>query len=153
MACAASIFPRSNNWAEKIVGGWSLSGIFNWHSGFPYSPFVSVLNGSLYCGQCGYGQLLPAAYWVAQALATSSDAFKTEANSNFPKGPTPYPWWHSILFNTNLHCFHRHRLWNRASSVSGAARTPSPAGIQGLDLTLSKGFSLPSAGTWRKCEV
>ena len=28
-------FHGSNNWVEKIAGGWSLSGIWNWHSGFP----------------------------------------------------------------------------------------------------------------------
>src|SRR5207247_9031350 len=52
------IFHGSNSWMEKIVGGWSLSGIFTLHSGFPWSPVVSVQGGSLYCGTCGYGALL-----------------------------------------------------------------------------------------------
>jgi hypothetical protein len=29
---------HGNSWAEKIVGGWSISGIMNAHSGFPWTP-------------------------------------------------------------------------------------------------------------------
>ena len=54
-------FHGSKAWLEKIVGGWSLSGILNIHSGFPWTPLVSVSNpnpkdpgGSLYCDTCGY---------------------------------------------------------------------------------------------------
>src|SRR5258708_19810862 len=38
-------FHGSNSWMEKIAGGWSLSGIFNLHSGFPWTPMVSVNGG------------------------------------------------------------------------------------------------------------
>ena len=31
-------FHGNRGWIEKIAGGWSLSGIFNLHSGFPWSP-------------------------------------------------------------------------------------------------------------------
>jgi hypothetical protein len=55
-------FHGSRGWLEKIAGGWSISGILNLHSGFPWTPVVSVQGGSLYCGTCGYSQLLPAAY-------------------------------------------------------------------------------------------
>ena len=32
------LFHGDRGWVEKIAGGWSLSGIFNIHSGFPWSP-------------------------------------------------------------------------------------------------------------------
>jgi Carboxypeptidase regulatory-like domain len=32
------IFKGSHSWGEKIVGGWTLSGILNAHSGFPWTP-------------------------------------------------------------------------------------------------------------------
>ena len=32
------IFHGNHSWAEKLVGGWSLSGIWNLHSGFPWNP-------------------------------------------------------------------------------------------------------------------
>ena len=31
-------FHGSRGWLEKIAGGWSISGIFNIHSGFPWTP-------------------------------------------------------------------------------------------------------------------
>ncbi len=35
------IFHGSNNWMEKAVGGWSLSGIATFHSGFGWTPYLS----------------------------------------------------------------------------------------------------------------
>lgn len=52
------IFHGSNGWAEKIAGGWSLSGIFQYHTGFPYSPTYGIPS-SLYCTQCGYTTIRP----------------------------------------------------------------------------------------------
>jgi hypothetical protein len=52
------IFHGSQNWMEKIVGGWSLSGIFQYHTGFPFAPNFGI-SQSLYCTQCGYYNLRP----------------------------------------------------------------------------------------------
>ncbi len=52
------VFFHGNNLLEKIAGGWSLSGIFNFHTGFPFSPNYGISN-SLYCSQCGYYNLRP----------------------------------------------------------------------------------------------
>lgn len=52
------IFHGDSAWVEKIVGGWSLSGIFQFHTGFPYSPTYGIPS-SLYCTQCGYGTIRP----------------------------------------------------------------------------------------------
>jgi hypothetical protein len=137
-------FHGSSSWMEKIAGGWSLSGIFNWHSGFPYSPFLSVPSGSLYCGQCGYTTLLPAAYLGGAGTSTSSDAFKVgppsnpEVNSNFPKGGSAY-------FSTPT-------FTSFTGTDSGTALPQSPGvarnslimpGYRALDLTLAKAFGLP----------
>ncbi len=35
-------FHGNRAWVDKIVGGWSISGILNIHSGFPWTPLVSV---------------------------------------------------------------------------------------------------------------
>ena len=67
---------RGNNWAERLAGGWSISGILNAHSGFPWSPvynqndltggFDPVFNFGKFAGgsssDAGNGQIQPAAY-------------------------------------------------------------------------------------------
>jgi hypothetical protein len=132
-------FHGSNRWIEKIAGGWSLSGVFNAHSGFPWSPLVSVQNGSLYCGQCGYGTLLPASYLGGAGNSTSNDRFKTEAASNFPNGGAAY-------FTTPSYTAF-------AGTSSGTSVPQSPAvhrnslnlpGYKDVDITLSKAFGLPN---------
>lgn len=52
------IFHGKAGWAEKVFGDWSLSGIFQMHTGFPYSPTYNI-SSSLYCTQCGYFSIRP----------------------------------------------------------------------------------------------
>lgn len=101
---------------------------------------VSVQGGSLYCGQCGYGTLFPAAYVGGAGSSTSKDAFKTVANSNFPKGGAAY-------FSTPTYTAF-------SGTSSGTAVPQSPGvhrnsfnlpGYKDLDLTLAKAFGLPKA--------
>jgi hypothetical protein len=132
-------FHGNNSWMEKIAGGWSLSGIFNWHSGFPWSPFVSVPSGSLYCGQCNYGQLLPAAFLGGAGDSTSSEAFKGPVSSNFPNGgpayfstPDPLPTFTGTDSGTAL-----------PQSPGVARNSLTMPGYRALDLTLAKAFGLP----------
>jgi hypothetical protein len=130
-------FHGSRGWMEKIAGGWSLSGILNAHSGFPWTPMVSVNGGNTYCGACGYGSLFPAAYLGGAGSSTSSDAFKTPANSNFPKGGTayfsptpPYP----AFFGTTL-----------PPSPGVHRNSFNLPGYRAVDMTLAKAFGLPKA--------
>lgn len=132
------IFRGANGWVEKIVGGWSLSGIFNLHSGFPYSPLVNVVGGSLYCSTCGYSQLFPAAYLGGAGNNTSNSAFKGPVSANFPKGGTAY-------FSTPT--------YTAFSSGYGTALPQSPGvernslnqpGYKDIDFTIIKGFGLPN---------
>jgi Carboxypeptidase regulatory-like domain/TonB dependent receptor-like, beta-barrel len=128
-------FHNTESLLHHVVDGWSLSGIFNAHSGFPWTPFVNVNGGNTYCSSCGYGSLLPTAYLGGAGGSTSNDAFKTVANSNFPNGgaayfsPTPpYP----TFFGTMLPPppgVHRNSL--------------NLPGYRDVDLTLAKGFGLP----------
>ena len=121
---------------KELANGWSLSGIFNIHSGYPWTAFVNVNGGNTYCTQCGYGSLLPTAYLGGAGGSTSNDAFKTVANSNFPNGGAAYfsPTTYSAFFGTSLPPspgVHRNAL--------------NLPGYKGVDLTLSKGFGLPKA--------
>src|SRR5712672_3226468 len=133
-------FRGSNSWLEKIAGGWSISGIFNIHSGFPWTPLVSVIGGDLYCGQCGYNLVFPVTNLGGAGTSTSNDAFKTVASSNFPKGGTAY-------FSAPPSSYTAF-----SGTASGTGRPTAPAvhrnslnlpGYKDLDLTLAKGFGLP----------
>jgi hypothetical protein len=76
------IFRGSHNWVEKIVGGWSLSGIFSVHSGFGWTPVYNAPH-QIYCNTCNYGfQNLRPQYLGGAVNSTSNNAFKT--GSNFP---------------------------------------------------------------------
>ncbi|HXS12776.1 MAG TPA: carboxypeptidase regulatory-like domain-containing protein [Acidobacteriaceae bacterium] len=52
------IFHGGNQFLEKILGEWSLSGILQLHTGFPYSPTYGIPL-SLYCTNCGYSNIRP----------------------------------------------------------------------------------------------
>ena len=140
-----TFFRGGNSWVDKIAGGWSLSGIFNWHSGFPWSPMVSVQGGNLYCGNCGYSSLFPAGYLGGAGHSTSNDAFEQAAppnvgsNSNFPNGGAAY-------FSTPTYTAYN------CGTCAGTALPQNPGvyrnsltvpGYKDVDLTISKGFGLP----------
>lgn len=131
-------FHGSNAWLEKIAGGWSLSGIFNVHSGFPWTPVVSVVGGSLWCGTCNYKTLFPAAYLGGAGGSTSNDAFKT--GSNFPKGGAAY-------FSTPAYtAFTGSNFGNSRPQNPGVHRNSfNGPGYRDVDLTLSKAFGIPKA--------
>ena len=131
------IFFRGQGWKEKILDGWSLSGILNIHSGFPWTPMVNVDGGNTYCSQCGYGGLFPTAYLGGAGSSTSNDAFKTVAKSNFPNGGTAY-----------------YSPATYPAGMFGSSLPPNPGvhrnslnlpGYKGVDMTISKGFRLPKA--------
>ena len=138
------IFRGSKGWLEKVAGDWSLSGIWNWHSGFPYTPNVSTQGaGNLYCSNCGYNQLLPAAYLGGAGTSTSNKAFEQIAgpgSANFPNGGAAY-------FTAPTYT-----LYNCTPDCSGTSVPQSPGvsrnsltlpGYKDVDLTLAKGFGLP----------
>ncbi len=88
-----------HNWVGKVASGWTVSGIFNWHTGFPWSPVFNTgsggtPSGSLYCSTCNYTQLLPGAYLGGAGRDTSNAAFKSGPkvgnglNINFPLAAT-----------------------------------------------------------------
>ena len=88
------LFRGGHNVMERLVGGWSFSGILNLHTGFPWSPIYNSTVGSLYCSTCSYTQVLPAAYLGGAGHDWSNDAYKSGpgvgngVNANFPLAAT-----------------------------------------------------------------
>jgi len=130
------IFHGEKRWLEKLVGGWTISPIFNLHTGFPWTPLVSVVGGSLYCGTCGYGTLFPAANLGGAGTSTSNDAFRTGAN--YSKGGTAY-------FSTPTYtAFTGNNFGSANPPAPGVGRNSlNGPGYKDVDATLVKAFGLP----------
>ena len=86
------IFHGEHGWAEKVVGGWTLSGIFNWHTGFPWNPVYNAVTtgSSLYYNGSGYGQLRPAGTMGGAGTKTGNNNFMQAANPNYGGDGTTY---------------------------------------------------------------
>lgn len=140
-------FHGNRAWVDKIVGGWSISGILNIHSGFPWSPLVSVSNpnpldpgGSLYCDTCGYTTLYPSAYLGGAGSSTSNDQFKT--GSNYPNGGAAY-------FTTPAYTAYTGKttpaFGNALPQAPGVERNSlNGPGYRDVDMTITKAFGLPN---------
>jgi hypothetical protein len=132
------LFHGGRSWMEKVAGGWSLSGIFNWHSGFPWTPVVNVVGGNLYCDTCGYSQL-PALYLGGAGTSTSNDQFKT--GSNYPLGGAAY-------FATPAYTAYNGTTtpaFGNANPQVAHRNTITGPGYRDVDMTLAKSFGLPRA--------
>jgi hypothetical protein len=150
-AWSPAIFKDRDSWAEKLLGGWTISGIINAHSGFPWTPVYNNIGcGVVYAesGSNGGGwncALRPAAYLGGAGSDSSIDAFR-RPGGNFPGGGSAY-------FREPAHvtgpAF--------ADVVSGAAAAgpiPEAPAVErnffrgpryfNVDATLLKGFGLPA---------
>jgi hypothetical protein len=146
-----TIFKDTDSWKEKLIGGWSISGILNAHSGFPWTPVYNGIGcGVVYAesGSNGGGwncALRPAAYLGGAGNDYSIDAFR-RAGGNFPGGGTAF-------FTEPAH----QQGPPFADVVSGAAAPgpiPQAPGVErnsfrgprylNVDATVNKSFGLPS---------
>jgi len=75
-------FHGSHGWIEKVAGGWSLGGIWNWHTGFPWDAVYNAV-GSLYYPGSGYGTLRPAGHLTGAGTSTGNKTFEQSINPNF----------------------------------------------------------------------
>ncbi|MGC8549712.1 MAG: carboxypeptidase regulatory-like domain-containing protein [Acidobacteriaceae bacterium] len=79
---------RANSWMEKLVGGWTLTGVWNVHTGFPWSPNYST-NGSLYNTDAGYYNLRPMANLGGYKPSSIHD-YEQATNPNFGTNGAQY---------------------------------------------------------------
>jgi hypothetical protein len=126
------LFKGGRKWLEKVAGGWSISGIMDWHSGFPWTPTYSNTGGNVVYPNSGYGTLRPAAYSGGAQNDYSNAAFM-RPNGNFPNGALAYftlPTWPAT----------------GVPPAPGVGRN-SFRGPRyfGLDATLGKAFGLPNS--------
>jgi hypothetical protein len=150
------IFHGNDAWAEKVAGGWSLSGIMTLHSGFGWTPIYQEPH-QIYCYNCGYGYTnLRPHYLGGASHSTSNKAFET--GSNFPNYSEITK---SDNTGTNHNLFSNpfFEVPNYAAAITdnpgestttfipppGLDRNSFPGpGYRGVDLTIAKSFGLPT---------
>ncbi len=70
-------------WVDKVVGGWTISGIINGHSGFPWTP-QSCPSGTIDYAGSNIGCLFPGSYLGGATNSTSNSTFESPFG-NFQK--------------------------------------------------------------------
>jgi hypothetical protein len=150
------IFRGGHNWAEKVAGGWTLSGIMNLHSGFGWTPTYSTAN--LYYNGSPYTSLRPN-YLGGAGHNTSNDAFKSGPgvgggqNLNFPNIQSNVVQTATSYSNTYFSVPDYTAALAGSTFPGNAPGLPPPPGIarnsfdgpgyRDVDLTLAKAFGLP----------
>jgi Carboxypeptidase regulatory-like domain len=145
------LFHGGHAWVEKVVGGWSLSGIFTVQSGYGWTPVYQSPH-QIYCNTCNYGfQNLRPFYNGEAGHSTSSNAFKT--GSNFPNPGTANTGTNNDEFSNNYFSVPNYAdaiTDNPGQSTTnvipppGLGRNSFPGpGYRNLDFTIAKAFGLP----------
>jgi hypothetical protein len=138
---------KDRGWLEKTLGGWTISGIFNAHSGFPWTPVYAGLGcGVIYGGSRGNCDLRPASYLGGALEEFGDDAFK-RPGGNFPGGGS--------AFFTPPSSVPGPPFNDVAAGLVAPGPIPGRPGIErnsfrgpryyNIDATLSKAFGLPTA--------
>jgi hypothetical protein len=86
-----------NGWKAKWLDDWQVSGIFNWNTGFPWTPTYNGTSCNVIRPNSGYCSLRPGAYLGGAGSDYSNATFK-KTNGNFPGGAYNYftvPAWSS----------------------------------------------------------
>lgn len=129
------IFFHGHGWQEKVIGGWTFSGIFNAHTGFPFNPIYNT-TGPYYQGS-GYGPLRPAAYLGGAGSKTKKSVFMGPVNPNYGGDATK---------------FFKPPIYVQGPKFPAVAPAPRPGihrnsldgpGYEDFDATLTKSFGLP----------
>jgi hypothetical protein len=147
-------FHNEHSWMEKVAGGWSLSGIYNVHTGFGWTP--TYYTPELYCSGCGYGSLRPN-YLGGAGHSTSNAAFEAAPNtpgSNFPTIGTPKNPDDGRAFANGYFAVPNYSAGLSGNTFPGvAAGLPPPPGLarnsfnapgyKDVDASLTKAFGFP----------
>jgi Carboxypeptidase regulatory-like domain len=135
-------FHNQHGWLAKTAGGWSLSGILNLDTGFPWTPtYYGVTNGLLYYNGSGYSTLRPAAYRGGAGHNTSNSALEEgRPNVNFPNGGLAY-----FTIPTYTPVTAPFPAQFAAPPAPGVARNSfNGPNYRDVDATLTKDFGLPN---------
>ena len=118
------IFRNRHDWIGRIAGGWELNPIFEFHSGFPWTPVASN-DCNLVLGAATICPIRPIGYLGGAGNDASTAAFLPPTANNFANGATTY-------FNVN------------GFGLPGVGRnTFRGPRFNSLDFSAAKNFALP----------
>jgi hypothetical protein len=139
----SNFFP-SGSWKRSVFGGWNLSGIMNYHSGFPYTPVFNagtcdiVYQGGN-CQNGTNGQLLPAQY-LGGAIDSHINGTYLGQGGQFPKGGLAY----FVMPQVTPCTLPFPQTCPGAPQYPGIGKNEfTGPGYFDLDMTLTKAFMLP----------
>lgn len=128
---------HGNQIVAQALNGWSISGIYNLHTGFPVNPLYNVSGGSLYYGASGYGQLRPTAYNGAGGTDHSNAALEVGLpNRNFPNAGNNQTYFN--LPNTGIPA--RGTTYTLPQLPGISRNSFTGPGYQDVDATVAKAF-------------
>jgi hypothetical protein len=145
------LFHGDHGWAEKVAGGWTVTGILSLHTGYGWTPVFQEPH-QIYCNVCNYGYSnLRPTYLGTAGKSTSNDAFKT--GSNFLNPGTVNTGNNSNEFSDNYFTIpdftgaitdNPGQVSNTYIPAPGIDRNSFPGPhYRDVDMTLSKAFGLP----------
>jgi hypothetical protein len=145
------LFHGNHGWAEKVAGGWTVTGILSLHTGYGFTPVFQAPH-QIYCNSCNYGYSnLRPTYLGTAGKSTSNDAFKT--GSNFLNPGTVNTGTNSNEFSDNYFTIpdfsgaitdNAGQATNTYIPAPGIDRNSFPGpNYRNVDFTLSKAFGLP----------
>ncbi len=138
------VFSHGNYLSRLAANGWSVSGIYNVHTGFPFTA-TQNLGSNLYYANSNYSTLRPAAYNGNAGTNRSNTAYESgRPNLNFPAitatGAQPYFALAATGINTNAAGITNYTL----PQTPGVSRnTFTGPGYMDVDATVTKNFVLP----------
>jgi hypothetical protein len=146
------LFHGSKAWAEKVAGGWALSGIMTYHTGFGWTPYFGQPHSFIcsLCTQWGTASLQPH-YKGTGGNDHSNKAF--EHGTNFTNPGTQTTGTNTNLFNNNYFSIPDFTsfITDTAGQVNMAMPAPGMERNQftgprykDVDLTIAKSFGLPN---------
>ncbi len=125
----------------QVLNGWSVSGIYNIHTGFPFSSVYNVSGGNLYYAASGYGQLRPASYNGGGGTDRSNAAYEVgRPNRNFANAGANQTYFALPASGINTAAAGTTYTLPQLPGVSRNAFTGP--GYQDLDATVTKAFGL-----------
>jgi len=154
------IFRGSHSWAEKVAGGWTISGILNAHTGFPWTPYYgsNTITGGFdpvfsfgknaggSSSASGSGALLPAAFLGGFKPNYRSSATLDATAFFTPPTLTPGTLFDCLFPNPDpTLCPSGQQGFGPVPSFPGVHRNMfTGPGYFDVDATLSKSFGLPT---------